>query len=91
MELLVLFALHIFFSHCNSYIVIFVGLWIKNVFHTNYLVHKVLQFEKNMAHPFKVLNVIFVVSYYNELTLVRRPTIGNNNKKKIESINLFLF
>ena len=35
MELLVPFALHNFFSHCDSFIVIFDSWWIKNIFYTN--------------------------------------------------------
>ena len=56
-------------------VVIFDGCWIKLIFHLNELVYQGISFGKNMAHPFFVFKFIFVVGYYNELTVVRRKFV----------------
>ena len=61
-----------------------------NFFHTNYLVYQAPQFGKNLVRPFFIFKAMFMVGYYNKLTVVQRQIVSKlfvKENKKLQGMN----
>ena len=71
-ELLLLFASHKQFTHCNGSIVIFDGCWIKIIFTIISSYIKDLNLGKIPARQYFIFKLMFVIGYNNQFKVVRR-------------------
>ena len=82
MGLLLPFTSHKKNSHCDGSIVFFYGCWIK---HFLQKLARVLWslICKNMARPLFIFNVMFMVGYFNELTLSVKYNLNKLLRNKL--------
>ena len=70
MELLVPLVSHKYLSCCGGSIIIFDGCWLKIFFSQISLCIRVFNSKYNLARPFFIYKVMYVLGCYNELTVV---------------------
>ena len=66
-----MFMLHKIIAHCDGYIVILAGCWLKIIFLHN--LARVLRslIKKSCAPVFHIYNLVSMVGYFNEFTVVK--------------------